>query len=87
MVLALFLWTVLLSKNNNTIYLKNTEILKLSGKQEVIDGQMIEQQYLRNKYMILGEGMVFGISLIIGMWFIQKAYNKEIQNTSNQKMH
>lgn len=85
MLLALVWWTVLLSKNNNTIYSKNMELIKLSSDQQMKDAKNVEQQYLRNKYMILGEGMVFGISLIIGMWFIQKAYNKEIQNTQNQK--
>lgn len=85
MLLALVWWTVLLSKNNNTIYSKNMELIQLSSDQQMKDAKNVEQQYLRNKYMILGEGMVFGISLIIGMWFIQKAYNKEIQNTQNQK--
>lgn len=85
MLLALIWWTVLLSKNNNTIYSKNIELTKLSEGQKIVDKVSAEQQYLRNKYMILGEGMVFGISLIIGMWFIQKAYNKELQNTQNQK--
>jgi len=61
------------------------ELIQLSSDQQMKDAKNVEQQYLRNKYMILGEGMVFGISLIIGMWFIQKAYNKEIQNTQNQK--
>lgn len=83
MLLALIWWTVLLSKNNNTIYSKNIQLLQLvNNKYSEIE---IEREYLRNKYMILGEGMVFGISLILGMWFIQKAYNKELQNTENQK--
>ena len=85
MLLALIWWTVLLSKNNETIYTKNIEIVEMSQTDQAEQIEIITKQYYRNKYMILGEGMVFGISLIIGMWFIQKAYNKEIQNTQNQK--
>lgn len=41
--------------------------------------------YVRNRWMIIGEGLVFGISLTIGMYLIQKTFNKEVAQTRSQK--
>lgn len=92
MLMALIWWTVLLSQNNEKLYHKNLtikninigQIEKLSPNEKVIF-QDILAEYTKKKYMILGEGLVFGISLIIGMWLIQKAYNKELENNLKQK--
>lgn len=92
MLMALIWWTVLLSQNNEKLYHKNLtikninigQIEKLSPNDKVIF-QDILAEYTKKKYMILGEGLVFGISLIIGMWLIQKAYNKELENNLKQK--
>lgn len=95
MLMALVWWTILLTRNNNILLNKSITL----AKHEILaTGQLnnslvedhpeiikIYSEYNKKRYMILGEGMVFGISLIIGMWFIQKAYNKEIENTSKQK--
>jgi two-component system, OmpR family, phosphate regulon sensor histidine kinase PhoR len=95
MLMALIWWTILLTKNNRilqdkSIALATNEILKsssdldqdLSTHPAIIQ---IQKEHQKKKNMILGEGMVFGISLIIGMWFIQRAYNKGIDNTNKQK--
>jgi signal transduction histidine kinase len=86
MLMALIWWTILLSRNNNKLYEKNKEIIALTENRRKIDVEdKTYKDFLRNKYMILGEGMVFGISLILGLWFIQKAYTKELNSTANQK--
>ena len=91
MLLALIWWTILLSRNNNALYKNRMELANYSLSEQTPEKNIdiikarISKEYTRNKYMILGEGMVFGISLIIGLWFIQKAYIKEIKNTTKQK--
>ncbi|MEY3423159.1 MAG: hypothetical protein RIR48_3489, partial [Bacteroidota bacterium] len=92
MLLALIWWTVLLSRNNELLFHKNLEVQNITqnnittlsaGEKSIYD--TLKGDFINKKYMILGEGLVFGISLIIGMWMIQKAYNKEIENTQKQK--
>lgn len=95
MLMALIWWTVLLLKNNSNLYATKIELLQESQNRifEVKDFDIkttpeyatITSSFERNKKMILGEGMVFGISLILGLWFIQNAYIKEVENTSKQK--
>ena len=91
MLLALIWWTVLLSRYNHANYefqlqLSHRESMDTQTMiQDEQDLESIEQQYERSKYMIIGEGIVFGLSLIIGIWFIQKAHLKEIENTRKQK--
>lgn len=86
MLLALIWWTILLSKNNTKLYEKNKEINYLTNNiNKTVEAEKIYKDFLRNKYMILGEGMVFGISLILGLWFIQQAYTREVKYTTNQK--
>lgn len=95
MLMALIWWSVLLTKNNSALHLKNMELLIVKKTTDIrtpdndkkfqSDLLKIEQDYKKKKYMILGEGMVFGISLILGMWFIQRAYNRELENSRKQK--
>jgi len=95
MLMALIWWTVLLLKNNASLYQTKIELLQESQNRifEVKDFDIkttpeyetITSTFERNKKMILGEGMVFGISLILGLWFIQNAYIKEVENTGKQK--
>ena len=91
MLLALIWWTVLLTKNNNEIYLKTIELHHLDTRlkdnsehlQQTLNSTKIHHERVRQ--MIIGEGIVFGLSLILGMWMIQKAYIKEVEQTQNQK--
>ena len=94
MLLALIWWTILLTRNNNLLYQKKLELFyskNLNSESRLDSNSIIKQKeneltedYLKKKYMILGEGLVFGISLIIGLWFIQKSYNHELENTKKQ---
>lgn len=47
-------------------YYQSAEYLKLS------------KYYTRREYMIVGEGIVFVISMAIGVWLINRGYNKEV---------
>ena len=95
MLLALIWWTILLTKNNRLLQEKSIALALNEIEQKTSSSTLhvgvhptlirIQEEHKKKKNMILGEGMVFGISLILGLWFIQKAYNKEIENTNKQK--
>jgi signal transduction histidine kinase len=94
MLMALIWWTILLSRNNNMLYQKNLALISMAQANDgnlpafipiTLSKASVQKEYLRNKYMILGEGLVFGLSLIMGLWFIQKAYTKERENNIHQK--
>lgn len=93
MLLALSWWSVLLFKKSHETLVAKTELLKItshfSNNQNdlFLSKQYIELQkeYERQKKMILGEGFVFGISLIIGIWLINRSYKKEIDATTQQR--
>ena len=47
--------------------------------------QDLAKKYQRQEWMILGEALVFIISLIIGVWLINRGYNKEILVANQQR--
>ncbi len=95
MLLALIWWTTLLTRNNRSLYDSKVDWLQVTQNQlykvedfnieETIEYDQLTQAYQRGKNMILGEGLVFGISLILGMWFIQNAYSRELNTNRKQK--
>lgn len=85
MLLALLWWTVLLHQKNTTLY--NSEIELVMLKQEAgYETQVIKliKEKTSQTKMIIGEGIVFVISLLFGIYFIQRAYKKEIDVSRNQ---
>lgn len=95
MLLALIWWTVLLTKNNAELYQTKLELIKKEQKtdafiietiniqsQEIID---LTKKYNRKANMILGEGLVFGLILIIGLWLLQRSFDKELEDAKRQK--
>lgn len=45
----------------------------------------LEGKYQRQEWMILTESMVFVISMIIGVWMINKGYNKQIESAQERR--
>ncbi len=88
-LMALIWWSVLLTRTNKSLFETRKEFIELKNKVSDSDSTSeiatVEKDYIRNKWMIIGEGSVFGILLIIGMWFIQRAYQKDIRATTKQK--
>lgn len=76
-MLAAFAWWAILlnNKNEENYHLKN-RILHIDKSYSVQD---IELDYQKQKKMIIGEGLVFGISLLIGLFLINKAFWTEIK--------
>ena len=89
MLLAFSWWTVLLHTKNRDAFLAKNEILKLTLiAQNAIKNEadflnnpahiQLKNAYQRQEWMILGEASVFVLSLLIGIAFINRGYNKEI---------
>jgi signal transduction histidine kinase len=89
MLLAFSWWTVLLHTKNRDAFLAKNEILKLTLiAQNTIKNEadflnnpahiQLKNAYQRQEWMILGEASVFVLSLLIGIAFINRGYNKEI---------
>ncbi|MBK9254672.1 MAG: HAMP domain-containing histidine kinase [Saprospiraceae bacterium] len=95
MLLALIWWSVLLTRNNQELMEAKISVMqenynKIYNVQKFDITTLPEYQALvaksqRKRTMILGEGMVFGIMLIIGIYLIQRSYFKEVESTVKQK--
>ncbi|MDH3650610.1 MAG: HAMP domain-containing histidine kinase [Saprospiraceae bacterium] len=83
MILALVWWSVLLLRNNDEDRDLRAEILRLESAEgpavSDIAHQKLAAEYRRQKLMIIGEGAVFSLALLTGMWFINRGYSREIQ--------
>jgi signal transduction histidine kinase len=90
MALALSWWTVLLYNKNNEAFVAKVALLEekaldngtlKKGDQpyHLPEYRDLHAYYKRQRYMIIGEGAVFLVSLILGMYFIRRGYNKEME--------
>lgn len=76
MLVALIWWAILLQKQNNQLniaYQQNTEL-----------AQEVGYNFASTKSMIMGEGIVFGLALVIGMWIIYRSYAAEVKTAKNK---
>ncbi|MDA8692694.1 HAMP domain-containing histidine kinase [Saprospiraceae bacterium] len=76
MLTAFAWWAILLNKKNEENYHLKNRILHVDKSYSVQD---IEIEYQTQKKMIIGEGLVFGISLLFGLFLINKAFWTEIK--------
>jgi len=79
MIPALAWWTLLLYNKNEDVFAYQQIIANELKDRPMPDLQALESKYLRQKYMILGEGLFFGLSLIIGIWIINRAIQDEFR--------
>ena len=85
MSLALIWWSVLLYKNNEELREVKTEKLALNTPGYEAKIADINHFHRRKARMILGEGMVFGAMLIVGLFLIQRFFQKEMESAQKQK--
>lgn len=90
MLVAFAWWSILLYQKNRDAYQAKVELLAMGLAAE---GQYksdehfkhnpayldLTKKYKRQEWMIFGEASVFIISLVIGIWLINRGYNKEIE--------
>ena len=92
MLLAFLWWAVLLIKKNDEVFYATAQAEALkwqvegkSGPFELsTDYQALVDERNKQFWMVLGEGSVFVIALMIGIWFINRGYRREI-DTIRQK--
>jgi signal transduction histidine kinase len=95
MIAALLWWSVLLLRKNELIWQTRQEYLQESYNnifgtsayqiKDVPEYKIYEKSYNSQKKMIIGEGLVFGFLLLLGLYILHKAYKKQVESTENQK--
>lgn len=89
MLMALAWWSVLLFIKNADAFHAKSDLMKLGM---IAEGtvrseaefyttdryKQLSRQYQKQEHMILGEAVVFVISLVIGIWLINRGYHKEV---------
>ena len=95
MLMALLWWAILLNRKNNEVFVLQADLLKESYMNKAGIAQLdvttlpeyeeLKSNYDRQMYMILGEAIVFGIILILGMFFINRAFSRELSAAEKQK--
>lgn len=92
MLIAFAWWSILLYTKNQDAFLAKTELLYITmiaeGNVAVKKSRLafyktpayleLKKNYTRQEKMIFGEAVVFILSLIAGVWLINRGYNKEI---------
>ena len=89
LLLAFGWWSILLYTKNKDAFVAKSNYLQivLAAKgdienraefEETIDFQELESSYKRQEWMILGEALFFIISLVIGIYIINRGYNREM---------
>ena len=90
MLAAFVWWAILLMKKSEEIYQTKLALAKIEQVQNQkvtyeTRQKTIEEERGRQRLMIWGEGAVFTITLLIGIWLINRAHNREIEASNQQK--
>ena len=96
MLLAFTWWSVLIFTKNRDAFVAKQELLKIGlvaeglyeneaqfQQNEVY--QDLYKKYRRQEWMIMGEAVVFIISLVIGVYLINRGYNKEMNAAEERR--
>lgn len=96
MLMAFTWWSVLLYTKNKDAFRAKSELLRIGMVAEDLYQNEthflhsepyleLEAKYNRQEWMIAGEAAVFVLTLIIGVWFINRGYNKEMQAAQQRR--
>ena len=96
MLLAFGWWSVLLFKKNEDAFLAKAEYLRLAmvaehevhSEEEFLQSRPYKElanKYRRQEWMIFGEASVFIVSLVVGIYLINRAYHREVQSAENRR--
>jgi two-component system phosphate regulon sensor histidine kinase PhoR len=96
MLLAFSWWSILLFTKNKEAYLNKVELLRAQMiAQSVYPGpeafpleeahKLLETKYQRQTWMIAGEVAVFSITLLVGLWLINRGYFREMHAARQQR--
>lgn len=87
-VLQFLWWEVLLVRQSNDIITKEQKITAISSTNEKLierDIDLLEQKKMKRVYMITGEGTVFLLILLCGIYLVRRSVKKETQLANQQK--
>lgn len=87
--MALAWWSVLLFTKNRDAFYAKRDLMEIGMAAEGIINsheaflqteryRELSRQYKRQEWMIMGEAAVFAVSLVIGIWFINRGYFKQM---------
>lgn len=94
MLIAFAWWSILLYQKNRDAYVAKIELLKIALAADFkfetpeeyenhffnsIPYIELTKKYKRQEWMIFGEAGVFVLSLVLGIYFINRGYNREIE--------
>ncbi len=82
MILAISWWGVLLYFKNDELHAEQLRHAYATQQEYKIDS--INEEHRRQSIMIVGEGLVLGLSLLAGIWIINRSAQKEIDSINNQ---
>ncbi|WP_421948106.1 sensor histidine kinase [Phaeodactylibacter xiamenensis] len=96
MMMAFAWWSVLLyTKNSDAFAAKRDKMRLIMVAEGTVQSEEaflqsapyleLKQQYTRQEYMILGEAGVIILTLLVGMYLINRAYNKEMEAARQQR--
>ena len=96
MLIAFAWWSILLFQKNQDAFKAKAELqqLVMIGKGDVKNSEEfitsktykdLESKYKRQEWMIFGEAIVFVISLVIGVWLINRGYNRAIHTAKQSR--
>lgn len=96
LLMAFAWWSVLLYTKNKDAFEAKAELLRIgmvaeglytneSTFQQSTSYQELNQKYTRQEWMILGEASLFILSLVIGIWLMNRGFVKEINVAGQQR--
>ena len=96
MMMAFAWWSVLLFVKNNDAFEAKRDLLRIGMIAEglVANDEAFYQtprylelarQYYRQEWMIVGEASVFIVSLVIGIWLINRGYHREVMAAQQRR--
>ena len=87
-VLQFAWWTYMLSNLNDEVYAKKIELVFSSQKTTLEKNDLVgelEKKLIKKKLMIIGEGSVFILLLLAGIYKTRKSFFKELKLAEQQK--
>jgi signal transduction histidine kinase len=92
-MVAFMWWTVLLNRKNTALSEAETEVLYLKSFAQQDRATFLEapqylalkQKHVRQKNMIIGEGISLILGLLCGLWFIHRSFKQEIALNNQQR--
>ncbi len=89
MLMAFAWWSLLLFTKNQDAFQAKRDLMKIgmvaegrvrsdSEFEQTFDYQELARKYQRQERMIFGEALMFVLTLLAGLWFINQGYQKEV---------